>query len=190
MQQRGKKGNTDDLLAASFKELLCKAPMEKITINDITDKAGVIRPTFYNHFADKYALLEYIVRHDLLEPIKPLLLNDMIQEGLTLLFSSMQNERAFYERAVCIDGQNSFESIARSEVSKLLLEIIDQKKQGKSHKYTWLDRQIIAEYYANSMCYVAIAWIKRDYMISPKDLSEVYKYLTKSSMMDVLNELV
>ena len=103
MQQRGKKGNTDDLLAASFKELLCKAPMEKITIKDITDKAGVIRPTFYNHFADKYALLEYIVRHDLLEPIKPLLLNDMIQEGLTLLFSSMQNERAFYERAVCID---------------------------------------------------------------------------------------
>lgn len=96
----------------------------------------------------------------------------------------------FYERAVCIDGQNSFESIARSEVSKLLLEIIDQKKQGKNHKYAWLDRQIIAEYYANSMCYVAIAWIKRDYMISPKDLSEVYKYLTKSSMMDVLNELV
>lgn len=48
MQQRGKKGNTDDLLAASFKELLCKAPMEKITIKDITDKAGVIRPTFYN----------------------------------------------------------------------------------------------------------------------------------------------
>ena len=68
------------------------------------------------------------------EPIKPLLLNDMIQEGLTLLFSSMQNERAFYERAVCIDGQNSFESIARSEVSKLLLEIIDQKKQGKSQQ--------------------------------------------------------
>ena len=152
MQQRGKKGNTDDLLAASFKELLCKAPMEKITIKDITDKAGVIRPTFYNHFADKYALLEYIVRHDLLEPIKPLLLNDMIQEGLTLLFSSMQNERAFYERAVCIDGQNSFESIARSEVSKLLLEIIDQKKQGKSHKYTWLDRVRLLQNTTRTRC--------------------------------------
>ena len=70
MQQRGKKGNTDDLLAASFKELLCKAPMEKITIKDITDKAGVIRPTFYNHFADKYALLEYIVRTNQAAPVK------------------------------------------------------------------------------------------------------------------------
>lgn len=164
--------------------------MEKITIKDITDKAGVIRPTFYNHFADKYALLEYIVRHDLLEPIKPLLLNDMIQEGLTLLFQACRMSALFMSgRCVSMD-RTLFESIARSEVSKLLLEIIDQKKQGKSHKYTWLDRQIIAEYYANSMCYVAIAWIKRDYMISPKDLSEVYKYLTKSSMMDVLNELV
>lgn len=190
MQQKGKRESTDEMLAASFKDLLCRMPMEKITIKDITDKAGVIRPTFYNHFSDKYALLEYIVRHDLLEPIKPLLLNDMIQEGLTLLFSNIQNERLFYERAVCIEGQNSFESIARSEVSKLLVEIIDQKKQGKIHKYAWLDRQIIAEYYANSMCYVAIAWIKRDYMIPPKDLSEIYKYLTKSSMLDVLNELV
>ena len=190
MQPKGKRETTDELLARSFKELLCKQPMEKITIKDITDKAGVIRPTFYNHFSDKYALLEYIVRHDLLAPIKPLLMNDMIQEGLTLLFSNIQNDRHFYERAVCIEGQNSFESIARSEVSKLLLDIIDQKKQGKNHKYPWLDRQIIAEYYANSMCYVAIAWIKRDYMIAPKDLSEIYKYLTKSSMMDVLNELV
>lgn len=104
MQQRGKKGNTDDLLAASFKELLCKAPMEKITIKDITDKAGVIRPTFYNHFADKYALLEYIVRHDLLEPIKPLLLNDMIQEGLTLLFQACRMSALFMSgRCVSMD---------------------------------------------------------------------------------------
>ena len=152
MLQKGKRETTDDLLARSFKDLLCKYPMEKITIKDITDKAGVIRPTFYNHFSDKYALLEYIVRHDLLAPIKPLLMNDMIQEGLTLLFSNIQNDRTFYERAVCIEGQNSFESIARQEVSKLLLEIIDQKKQGKNHKYPWLDRQIIAEYYANAMC--------------------------------------
>lgn len=190
MNQKGRKENTDELIAANFKELLCRIPIEKITIKDITDRAGVIRPTFYNHFSDKYALIEYIIRHDLMEPIKPLLMNDMMQEGLTLLFTNIQNERTFYARAVCIEGQNSFESIARGEVTRLLLEIIDKKKQGMSHKYNWLDRQTIAEYYANSMCYVAIAWIKRDYMVSPRDLSEIYKYLTKSSMMDVLNEIV
>ena len=44
----------DQLLADSLKELAAKRPMEKITIKEITDKAGVIRPTFYNHFQDNF----------------------------------------------------------------------------------------------------------------------------------------
>ena len=52
----------DQLLADSLKELAAKRPMEKITIKEITDKAGVIRPTFYNHFQDKFELLEWIIR--------------------------------------------------------------------------------------------------------------------------------
>lgn len=36
----------DTLLAESLKELTIKQPIEKITIKEITDKAGVIRPTF------------------------------------------------------------------------------------------------------------------------------------------------
>ena len=36
----------DTLLAESFKELACQQAIEKITIKAITDKAGVIRPTF------------------------------------------------------------------------------------------------------------------------------------------------
>ena len=54
------KSAIDTLLAESFKELALKQPIEKITIKEITDKAGVIRPTFYNHFQDKYDLLEWI----------------------------------------------------------------------------------------------------------------------------------
>ena len=65
----------DTLLAESLKELTIKQPIEKITIKEITDKAGVIRPTFYNHFQDKYELLEWIIRTELLEPVKPLIQN-------------------------------------------------------------------------------------------------------------------
>ena len=40
------KETVDLLLAEGFKELACQQPIEKITIKAITDKAGVIRPTF------------------------------------------------------------------------------------------------------------------------------------------------
>ena len=51
----------DTVLAESLKELSQNQPLEKITIKEITDKAGVIRPTFYNHFQDKYELIEWII---------------------------------------------------------------------------------------------------------------------------------
>ncbi len=186
--RENEKKDTKQILAASLKQLLGRIPMEKITVKDITDGAGVIRPTFYNHFSDKYELLEYIIREDLLKPVKPLLLNHMIMEGLTLLFSNLKNDRDFYINAVKIEGQNSFESIARQEVTKLLLEVMDEVSGGNHYRYVWLSRDIVAQFYAQSMCYVAITWIKRDFMIEPKELSEIYEYLTKSTMLDVLKE--
>ena len=65
------KSAIDTLLAESFKELAMQRSIEKITIKEITDKAGVIRPTFYNHFQDKYELLEWIITNDLCGPSSP-----------------------------------------------------------------------------------------------------------------------
>lgn len=56
MERKGEM--TKLLLGESFKELMQKKPFEKITIKMITDAAGVIRPTFYNYFQDKYDVME------------------------------------------------------------------------------------------------------------------------------------
>ena len=180
--------DTKRQLAQSMKQLLRKSSIEKITIQESVALAGVLRPTFYHHFRDKYELLEYIIREDLLVPIKPLLVNDMVIEGLTLLFSNIKKERDFYSQAIRIEGQNSFESIAVQEVKKLLLEVTEELFGRNHYRYVWLSRDVIAEYYAQSMCYVAITWIKQDYMIEPRELSEVYDYLTKHSMVDIWKE--
>ena len=82
------KTDINQLLADSLKEIAGSHPVEKITIKEITDKAGVIRPTFYNHFQDKFELIEWIMRTELLEPIGPLLKTGMITEAMVLLFSS------------------------------------------------------------------------------------------------------
>ena len=100
------KSAIDTLLAESFKELALKQPIEKITIKEITDKAGVIRPTFYNHFQDKYDLLEWIIDKELLEPVEPLIQNGMINEALVLLFSGIEREKEFYTKASRLEGQN------------------------------------------------------------------------------------
>lgn len=188
MTGRGKNA-IDELLAESFKELTLKQPIEKITIKEITDKAGVIRPTFYNHFQDKYALLEWIISTQLLEPIEPLMQNGMVSEALVLLFTSIEKEKDFYMRASRLEGQNSFENIARICVERVLLRVIKKASTGKPAKYVWLTQERIAEYYAQSMCYVAISWIRSGMTITAKELVETYRYIIERSMDDILAEM-
>lgn len=180
------KNDVDILLAKSFKELAVHCPIEKITIKEITDGAGVIRPTFYNHFQDKYELLEKIILTELLEPIGILIENRMVTEAFVLLFSSIEKDRDFYMQAVKLEGQNSFESIAKSCVKEILLEIIEKSAKNKIPKFHWLTPERIADYYAQSMCSIVISWIKSGMTVSPKELAEIYEYVMKTSIDDVL----
>lgn len=53
---------THVLLRKAFLELLTEKDFQSITVQEIADRAMVNRATFYDHFLDKYALLEYSIR--------------------------------------------------------------------------------------------------------------------------------
>ncbi len=184
-----KKNAVDTLLAESFKELALKHPIEKITIKEITDKAGVIRPTFYNHFQDKYELLEWIVMTQIIGPIGPLLQNGMVQEALVLMFSSVEKEKEFYIRACRLEGQNSFESIVRNCIEQIILGVFRERVTGKKPPHAWLTPEHVAEYYSQSLCFVVISWIKGGMTIPAREVAEIYQYMMKRSLEDILSEM-
>ena len=183
------KETIDILLAESFKELACQQSIEKITIKAITDKAGVIRPTFYNHFQDKYELLEWIIRKQILEPIKPLIHAGMVDEALMLIFTSVKKEQEFYAKAVRLEGQNSFEVITKKCIEDVLMEVILSKKQKPKKEHPWLTPEHIAQYYAQSMCFVVTTWIKSGMTVEPREITDIYNYMITRSMSQVIEEL-
>ena len=139
----------DLALAESFKELASRHPIEKITIKDITDKAGVIRPTFYNHFQDKYELIEWIVMN-----------------------------------AVKLEGQNSLQSIAEDCVRQILLAIMEKKGPKMDKAHPWITYERVAQFYAQSMCYIVIEWIKSGMNIPPREIAAAYEYMMTKQMTD------
>lgn len=52
---------TRQLLHRAFNDLLTEKSFEDITIHDIAERSTVNRATFYDHFPDKFALLEDII---------------------------------------------------------------------------------------------------------------------------------
>ena len=182
--------SVEQRLAESFIELILKMPMEKITIKDITDGAGVIRPTFYNHFQDKYDLLEWIVKNELLEPLTLTLQRGHLEDGLVLIFTNVLKRKEFCIRAARMEGQNSFESIVRNCIWETLYTYISARCEGRSFIHAWMTPEIIAEYYSQSLTFVVMTWIRKDMIISPEEMATIYQYIIHRSMDEMLHEML
>ncbi len=188
MAIQGKK-EIDQLLAESFKELACQRPIEKITIKEITERAGVIRPTFYNHFQDKYELLEWIINHDLIEPIKPFIHSGLTVQAMTFLFVNIEKEKNFYMKVSRLEGQNSFVNIANHCLQGLLIEVFEEHKTPKQLINEWLTPERLAQYYGQSMIFVVKQWIQSGMTISAQELAELYEYMISHSLADALRDI-
>lgn len=67
-QRSGEK--TKLMLAESLRNLMRKKPLDKIKIHEIVDACGVNRQTFYYHFQDIYALVEWMYQYDAVDLIE------------------------------------------------------------------------------------------------------------------------
>jgi len=169
-------------LADSLKELMLRTSFEKITIQDITKNAGVIRPTFYKHFADKYALLEWIFTNEIIEPTIPLIEADMLKEAIDLMLRQIERNFKFYAKVARIEGQNSFEKIALEGFSKLFLEIFILKDTFATNDFKPITPEILARYYANGLTFIIISWLSGDPAVPAALIGEIYQRISSISI--------
>lgn len=174
------------LLAQCLKDLVSRGtPFEKITIRDITDEAGLIRPTFYNHFQDKYELLEWIFTTELLDPLRPLMEAGMTEEAMRLLFVRFEADKAFYQRAFKIEGQNSFESIVLAQLTAFFEESLP--KEGPPHPASALPTgHNIALYCANSLLFMLKRWALDGFKASAAEVHVIHRFMMTHSLAELL----
>ena len=106
-----KSQDTKAKLAQALKNLMLDMPFDKISVTRICDEAQVHRKTFYYHFKDKYDLVNWIYDS---EVAKFSLMDAGSQDpeaGLhyfQAICHYLYDNRAFYHKALQIEGQNSF----------------------------------------------------------------------------------
>ena len=184
-----RKENIDKKLIESFKELAKRIPIEKITIQEIAEGAGVIRPTFYNHFQDKYQLLEYIFKSEVIMPVKPLIQNDMLDDAVVLIFVRMLEDKEFYGKVYRLQGQNSFESIVKDSLYEILLDCIREYSQDKVSRYKLLSHETLARYYSEFLGFIFIVWIRDGMIVSPQEMRDLFNYIKDHSLYEIIREM-
>ncbi|HGA0586656.1 TPA: dihydroxyacetone kinase transcriptional activator DhaS [Streptococcus agalactiae] len=141
---------TKKKIAKSFKRLFISQAFDKISVSDIMEDAGIRRQTFYNHFVDKYALLEWIFQTELSEQVTDNL--DYISgfQLLSELLTFFKMNQEFYIKLFQIEDQNDFSSYFESYCEQLVDKLLsDYSKSNFSQK----ERVTFINYHSKALSY-------------------------------------
>lgn len=148
---------TKKMLSISLKELLSKNTLDNITINNITDLAGVSRKTFYYHFQDIYDLLEWTLKEDLEEAMAGNNEDDTWQQALLNVFNYCLDNRDFV--------MNTNESLKREALEEYLGKMATPtlfRIAGTLPVFEQLDPEdvdFIVEFYSYGVVGIIMRWI-------------------------------
>jgi AcrR family transcriptional regulator len=125
---------TRGLILQAFGELLAEKGFESISVQDVTDKAEINRATFYKHFVDKYALLDYAITQFFRKEIEKRMLDacHYTPENLRSLILAVCE---FLSRlhSECAQPHQQFESLVEGTIKKQIFQLLSHwLEQSKS----------------------------------------------------------
>ena len=120
---------TRQMLAQALKELMKTSPLEKISVGDFTQQAGVGRNTFYYHFKDKYDLVNWIFETESAQLLDSSAPADNWGDFLGQLDSYIRQNFSCYKNALDYSGQNSLQDYIFDVLEKRLTQRIGQMNE-------------------------------------------------------------
>lgn len=174
---------TKRLIANSFKELMLQMPFEKITIKTITDHANVIRPTFYNHFHDKYELVEWIVKTEIIDKTQEAINNGSARGVIRVLFSGFLEDKEYYQKAFEISGQNGFIDTLEKFFTEMFASVINEDVYDKG----LLTKEQLAKYYASGVITLVRLEVYRAETVDIEEIIDMYRFLMVHTIFDFID---
>lgn len=98
---------TRQKLAAAIKEEMEHTSLDKITVTQIVERAGVTRQTFYRNFKDKYDLVNWHFEQLAQKSFKQMGAGLTLREALIKKFQFLKGERTFFTQAFRSQDCNS-----------------------------------------------------------------------------------
>ncbi|MGX7350449.1 TetR/AcrR family transcriptional regulator [Enterococcus canis] len=156
---------TKKALAEALMALCREKPYEKISVQELTKHAQLNRQTFYYHFPDKQALLQWTYEnqalHFLADEVTTI---DNWEEQALKMLKAITAEEAFYTSSVKADQQvlaTTFSEMIQGLFIRLF-EQMDIEKQLLAE-----DKEFYARFFSYGCSGVLLNWIVKGYQEPP-----------------------
>lgn len=173
-------------LEQSLKNLLLEKPLNKITVKDITEDCKINRMTFYYHFQDIYALIEWICEEEVLRVLENKRTYETWEEGFLSLFHALNENKIFIANVYRSLNKESIEIYLYKLANKILLDVINEISKDISIKEE--DKLFIANFYKYAFVGIILEWIRMDMKKPPEDIINKLSTLLEGDIVNAINK--
>ena len=147
-------------IAYALKELVQEKALNKITIQDIADKCGINRQTFYYHFQDIIDLVRWILISDAEKLVKGNKTYDTWQKGYLACFETIKNHAP---REYITDYLYSI-------TLELLTNVVEEKIKELKLRVRDEDKFFVANFFKYSLVGLVLDWIDKGMDMEPVEI--------------------
>lgn len=150
--------------------MLLQKPLNKITINDITEDCGVNRMTFYYHFKDIYDLVDWIMVEDAAKALEGRQSFENWTDAFLDILHQVQDNKVLV--------MNVYRSVSREQVEQYLYKLLDSMlrdfvdRSAQDFTVQDSDKQFVVDFYKYALVGMALEWIRKDMKEDPVRMTE------------------
>ncbi|RXI96634.1 TetR/AcrR family transcriptional regulator [Anaerobacillus alkaliphilus] len=172
---------TKQNLLDAFWDLYCTTRIEKITIKEITKRAGYNRSTFYEYFTDVYDVLEQL-ENSLIAKLQELPIQQLSAPGDPFQLQALVNMYSQHSRYLMVllgdHGDPAFQGKIKASMKPMIKEILVARgaKDGFELDYT-------LEYALSAMIGILSYWFNQENGPTIEKLMELLAELSSEGVM-------
>lgn len=176
---------TRKLLCTALMELMQQSSFDKLSVNDICEKAMVHRATFYNHFNDKNDLLNYTIDELQEELFEKSIENETYNSQKEMLMALVECVIDFMvenKQKLALVYKNSADKIS-SLVSTTVKRSIRYLLSKNKYKQEYLlPVDIIVNFFTGGITMIGIDWLESTTPYSKEEMLKFFDILLNEEL--------
>lgn len=170
-------------------ELLKEKGSDKISIQEIADRADLSRATFYLHYKTKDELLIETLER-LFEPItriSPLSRDSMLQDGeipALIVFRHVEEHRELYKVMLNAGSAWRIAQTIRKYSAKAIRGMLDATLEGQEPPFPV---EVLAQHMAASLHWLTVWWLENETPYTADEMAAMYHTMNAAAMIAALS---
>lgn len=176
---------TKQILTDSLKKLMRQKPLDKISIREITENAGMNRQTFYYHFSDIYNQLQWMFEQEVMDLFSQYKGEEVWREGLLHVFNYFRNNKEICFCALKSVGREYLFQYFHGRVHDIVASTVENLCGEREQELDQDYKEMLIEYYTVSFGSVVEHWVYGMINKSPEELVEFFDMMLQDHIRGI-----